>query len=73
MQYVERQYNDLYPGAVEAVHVVYNTTDLDSLFSEYNNLQNNLQDLLDVYTSQKRRHKKIVRKQVRHGVHCFHF
>lgn len=61
---MEREYNELYPHSVEAVNLVYDTTELDSLLKEYNTLKENLQDLLDTYTSQKRRHKKIIRKQV---------
>jgi len=55
----------LFPGEVQAVHVVYDTAKLDNLVEEYEKLHSNLTDLLDDYTSKKRRHKKIKRKQAR--------
>ena len=62
---VEREFATLFSGDVESVHVVYDTAKLDKLVEEYEKLHGNLTDLLDDYTSKKRRHKKFKRKQVR--------
>ena len=64
-QMVEREMNTLFPGDVQSVHVVYDTAKLDSLVEEYEKIHSNLTDLLDDYTSKKRRHKKFKRKTVR--------
>lgn len=55
---------ELFPGEVEAVHVVYDLAALNGLCKEYDTLKRNLEDLVDDYTSKKRRHKPIKRKQV---------
>ena len=65
VQMVEREFATLFSGDVESVHVVYDTAKLDKLVEEYEKLHGNLTDLLDDYTSKKRRHKKFKRKQVR--------
>ena len=65
VQMVEREFATLFSGDVESVHVVYDTAKLDTLVEEYEKLHGNLTDLLDDYTSKKRRHKKFKRKQVR--------
>lgn len=57
--------NTLFPGDVQSVHVVYDTAKLDSLVEEYEKIHGNLTDMLDDYTSKKRRHKKFKRKTVR--------
>ena len=62
---VEREYEELFPGEVEAVHVVRDTAVLNGLVKEYDTLRGKLEDLLDDYTSKKRRHKKIKRKTAR--------
>lgn len=64
MQMVEQEYAELFPGEVEAVHVVYDLAALNGLCKEYDTLKRNLEDLVDDYTSKKRRHKPIKRKQV---------
>lgn len=64
-QMVEQEYAELFPGEVEAVHVVYDLAALNGLCKEYDTLKRNLEDLVDDYTSKKRRHKPIKRKQVR--------
>ena len=64
-QMVEREMHTLFPGDVQSVHVVYDTAKLDSLVEEYEKIHGNLTDLLDDYTSKKRRHKKFKRKTVR--------
>ena len=64
-QMVEREMHTLFPGDVQSVHVVYDTAKLDALVEEYEKIHGNLTDLLDDYTSKKRRHKKFKRKTVR--------
>ncbi|KAK9840790.1 hypothetical protein WJX81_004889 [Elliptochloris bilobata] len=64
-QMVEREMAALFPGDVQSVHSVYDTAKLDSLTEEYEKLHGNLTDLLDDYTSKKRRHKKFKRKTTR--------
>ncbi|CAL8466090.1 g5626 [Coccomyxa elongata] len=64
-QMVEQEYVELFPGEVEAVHVVYDLAALNGLCKEYDTLKRNLEDLVDDYTSKKRRHKPIKRKQER--------
>jgi hypothetical protein len=64
-QMVEREYGELFPGEVEAVHVVHDTATLNGLVKEYETLKGKLEDLLDDCTSKKRRHRKIKRKTVR--------
>eukprot|EP00884_Botryococcus_braunii_P010053 jgi/Botrbrau1/19049/Bobra.0100s0073.2 len=63
-EFVEKEFDELYPNSVDAVNLVYDTSELDKLLREYNSIKESLQNLLDIYTSQKRRHKKIIRKQV---------
>ena len=65
MQLVEREFNELYAGQVAAVHTVFLCPELDKLVSEYDKLSNGLLDLLDGYTSMKRRGKPMKRKTVR--------
>ena len=66
---MEREYAELFPGEVEAVHVVHDTAPMNSLVKEYAKLKGKLEDLVDDYTSKKRRHKKIKRKQARSTLH----
>ncbi len=65
MQMVEQEYQELFPGEIEAVHVCYDLADLNGLCGEYEKLKRNLEDLVDDYTSKKRRHKPIKRKKAR--------
>ena len=62
---VEQEYEELFPNEVEAVHVCYDLADLNGYCNEYEKLKRNLEDLVDDYTSKKRRHKSIKRKTVR--------
>ena len=62
---MEREYRELYPGDLAAVHMVYLCPDLDKLVQEYDKLNDSLLDLLDGYTSMKRRGKPMKRKTVR--------
>ena len=59
---------------MEAVHVVHDMADVNKLCSEYMKLKGKLTDLVDDYTSKKRRHKKIkpakVSSCVRHPFHA---
>lgn len=57
LQMVEQEYAELFPGEVEAVHVVHDLAALNNLVKEYEKLKRNLEDLVDDYTSKKRRHK----------------
>ena len=72
MQIVEREYAELFPGEVESVHVVHDTAAMNSLVKEYAKIKGKLEDLLDDYTSKKRRHMKIKRKTVRAPVPASH-
>ncbi|CAL5228475.1 g11617 [Coccomyxa viridis] len=63
-QVVELEYDELFGGEVEAVHVVYDMADLNKLCKEYTKLKDKLADLIDDYTSKKRRHKKIKPQKV---------
>lgn len=71
---MELEYDELYGGEVEAVHVVHDMADLNKLCSEYEKLKSKLTDLIDDYTSKKRRHKKIKPAKVssfaRHLLHA---
>lgn len=62
-QVVKQEFDELYPGEVEAVHLVRNTRELDPKAAEYKKTVQDLIDLLDDYTSKRRRHKEIKRKK----------
>lgn len=61
---MEQEYEELFGDEVEAVHVVYDMADLNKLCNEYTKLKGKLADLVDDYTSKKRRHKKIKEQKV---------
>ena len=63
-QLVEKEFNHLYPGEVEAIHLVYDCDDLDKLVTEYDKLKGKALDLIDAYATKMRRGKKIKRKTV---------
>ena len=63
-QLVETEFNKLYPGDVEAVHMVYDCSELDKLVKEYDTLKGKALDLIDTYTTKMRRGKKFKRKTV---------
>lgn len=69
LQVVELEYDELFGGEVEAVHVVYDMADLNKLCNEYTKLKGKLADLVDDYTSKKRRHKKIKPQTVTLSAH----
>lgn len=64
---VKRVYRsrELYPRDLTAEHVVYLCPDLDNCMQEHDKLNDQLLDLLDGYTSMKRRGKPMKRKTVR--------
>ena len=73
MQVVQREYDELFGGEVEAVHVVQDMADLNKLCKEYEKLKGKLADLIDDYTSKKRRHKKIKPQKVGKASIVLHF
>ena len=64
LQMVRNEYDELFEGDVASVHVVYNTSALDSHVQEYDKGVRDLEDLIDDYASQKARDKSIKRRQV---------
>lgn len=60
---MKEEFDELYPGEVEEVHLVRNTRELDPKAAEYKKTVQELTDLLDDYTSKRRRHKEIKRKK----------
>lgn len=67
---VAAEYEELYPGDVEAVHVVYKTGPLDPLVQEYASSIRDLEDVIDDYASQKARGKDVKRQQVGLSIMC---
>ena len=65
LQLVRNEYDELFTGEVEAVHLVYNTNSLDPLVKEYDGMIRDLEDLIDDYASQLSRGKDVKRKDVR--------
>ena len=61
---VRDEYNDLFEGDVNAIHVVYQSKDLDPLVDEYNGLVRSLEDLIDDYASKMQRDKTVKRQTV---------
>ena len=66
LQYVEQQFNAVFDGQVEEVHVCYNTRELDKLVSEYNSTLTKLQDQIDEYIRFDKLRKKPKRQKVSH-------
>ena len=64
VQIVEREYEELYPGQVAAVHLVYDNRPLRKMQAEYGSTVQKLLDLVDKYTSQRSRGKPVKRKTV---------
>ena len=62
---MDNEYRQLHPDEVEQVHVLHDTDHLEKLTKEYNKLQRSTEDLIDDFTSKKRRNKKIKPKMVR--------
>ncbi|KAK9864573.1 hypothetical protein WJX84_004373 [Apatococcus fuscideae] len=65
IEVVDTEYRELHPDEVEEVHVLNDTAVLERLVKEYQKLQRSLEDLIDDFTSKKRRSKKIKPKLVR--------
>ena len=63
-QITEREFQELFPGQVVRVGMVHDTSDLDPLVKEYNQLKRKLEDLLDDYLGRKKRLLKIKRRKV---------
>ena len=55
---------DAFPGAVVRVHAVYDTSRLEPLAAEFEQTARRLADLLDDYTSKRRRHRSVKRRKV---------
>ena len=64
VQITEREFQELFPGQVVRVGMVHDTSDLDPLVSEYNQLKRKLEDLLDDYLGRQKRLLKIKRRKV---------
>lgn len=64
LQFVEQQFNAVFDGQVEEVHVCYNTRELDKLVNEYNSTLIKLQDQIDEYIRLDKLRKKIKRQKV---------
>ena len=65
MQMVEQEYEDLYPGQVAAVHLVYDNRPLRKMQGEYASSRQKMLDLVDKYASLRARGKPVSRKTVR--------
>ena len=64
-QLVANQFEELFPGQVAGVHVVYTARRLAAVQAQYGAVSQSLTDLLDEYTSQTRRHVAVRRKTLR--------
>ncbi len=65
LQFVEEEFNAVFDGQVQEVHVCYNTRELDKLVSEYNGTLIKLQDQIDEYIRLDKLRKKIKRQKAR--------
>ena len=64
MQITEREFQELFPGQVVRVGMVHDTSALDPLVTEYNQVKRKLEDLLDDYLGRQKRLLKIKRRKV---------
>ena len=64
MQMVQQEYDELYGGDVNVVHLVYQSKDLDPLVEEYKGILRSLEDLVDDYASKMQRDKNVKRQSV---------
>jgi len=64
LQITEREFEELFPGQVVRVGIVHDTTALDPLVKEYEQVQRQLEDLLDEYIGRKKQLMKIKRRKV---------
>jgi hypothetical protein len=60
---VRREFEEIFPGEVESVHVVYITLALDAMVKEFQSVQQKLEDLLDLYVTQRRRGRDISKRR----------
>ena len=65
VQMVEQEYEELYPGHVAAVHLVYDNRPLRKMQGEYAGAKQKMLDLVDKYASLRARSKPVKRKTVR--------
>ena len=65
-QLVQKTVEDAFPGAVVRVHAVYDTSRLEPLAAEFEQTARRLADLLDDYTSKRRRHRSVKRRKVQY-------
>ena len=64
MQLVQQEIETLFPGEVERIRLVKDTTVLDGLVREYTSLKRSLEDLLDHYMGRRKRLLKVKRRMV---------
>ena len=64
-QVVQQEFEALFPGEVEHVRLVKDTTTLDSLVGEYTKVKRQLEDLVDEYQGRRKRLLKVKRRTVR--------
>ena len=62
---VQQEFEALFPGEVEQVRLVKDTTTLDSLVGEYTKVKRQLEDLVDEYQGRRKRLLKVRRRTVR--------
>ena len=65
LQMIQREYEELYNGALECVHPVYKPQTMTQLCGEYSKLRLKLLDTCDQYELRMRKGKKIKRQTVR--------
>ena len=65
LQVVQQEFEALFPGEVEHVRLVKDTTTLDSLVGEYTKVKRQLEDLVDEYQGRRKRLLKVKRRTVR--------
>eukprot|EP00891_Asterochloris_glomerata_P001750 jgi/Astpho2/1750/Aster-04171 len=61
---VQQEFEALFPGEVEQVRLVKDTTTLDSLVGEYTKVKRQLEDLVDEYQGRRKRLLKVKRRTV---------
>ena len=61
---VQDEFDDMFDDKVARVHMAYDTRELDKLVVDYEQTRLKLEDLLDDYISQDRRHRKVKRQRV---------
>lgn len=61
------QFDEVFPGQVDGIHVAYHTPKLANLAKEFQKTRQKLEDTLDLYVSQRRRGRAIKKRiTVRH-------